>query len=262
MLQIAKEATTSANYVMYNRIFNTEYNISFHLPKKDQCEDCITYSNASEEEKLTLVEYHESHLKEKDLSRDEKERDKLTVNSNKIVAVYDLQAVLQCPRGDASSFYYCSKVNVFNFTVFELKTNRVKCFVWNESEGNRGACEIGTCVLKYIESLEDEINNTESKKLDLVFYSDNCCGQQKNKFVLSMYLYAVKKFPFLNSITHKFLVKGHSQNEGDSAHALIERVIKRSLKSGPIFIPSQYVTLIRVAKKTGSPYHVTSENES
>lgn len=28
----------AANYVMYNKIFNEEFNISFFIPKKDQCE--------------------------------------------------------------------------------------------------------------------------------------------------------------------------------------------------------------------------------
>lgn len=147
-------------------------------------------------------------------------------------------------------------MNVFNFTVFELKTKTARCFVWDESECNRGVCEIGTCVLKYIESLESIANQTENKKLDLIFYSDNCCGQQKNRFMLSMYLYATQNLPYINSITHKFLIKGHSQNEGDSVHAVIERQIKRALKSGPIYVPDQYITLIRTAKKSGNPYVV------
>lgn len=90
----------------------------------------------------------------------------------------------------------------------------------------------------------------------MIFYSDNCCGQQKNGFMLSMYLYAVEKYSYINTITHKFLVKGHSQNEGDCVHSVIERTVKKSLKAGPIYIPAQYTTLIRGARKTGRPYQV------
>ena len=67
-----------------------------------------------------------------------------------------------------------------------------------------------------------------------IFYSNNCSGQQKNKFMMALYLYAVNNLPNITSITHKFLIKGHTQNEGDSAHSLIEREVKRILKSGPI----------------------------
>lgn len=246
-----------ANYLMFSRVFNNEFNIGFHSPKKDQCETCIEYVNASENEKPNLIEKYEQHLKEKDLAREEKLKDKQDEFENTVTAVYDLQAVMQCPRGDVSSFYYTSKLNVFNFTIYEMKSNKAQCFVWDECEANRGVCEIGTCVLKYIQSLEvTDASQIDERKLDLIFYSDNCCGQQKNRFMFAMYLYVVQNLSYINSITHKYLIKGHSQNEGDSVHATIERQIKRALKSGPIYVPDQYVTLIRTAKKTGEPYNV------
>lgn len=60
----------------------------------------------------------------------------------------------------------------------------------------------------------------------------------------------------VKSITHKFLIRGHSQNEGDNVHSVIEKQIKRYSQSGPIYIPEQYKTLIGTAKKTGKPYKV------
>lgn len=84
----------------------------------------------------------------------------------------------------------------------------------------------------------------------------NCCGQQKNKFMLAMYQYATQKLPNIKSITHKFLIKGHTQNEGDCVHSVIQRNITRALKSSPIYVPDQYITLIKTAKKTGKPYNV------
>lgn len=131
-----------------------------------------------------------------------------------------------------------------------MKTNTGRCYVWDESEANRGVCEIGTCVVKYIKSLEASI--TQDKKFDIIFYSDNCWGQQKNRFMFAMYLYAVHNLSFINTITHKFLIKGHTQNEGDSVPSVIEKRIKKALKSGPIYVPEQYITLIRTAKKNWS----------
>lgn len=50
------------------------------------------------------------------------------------------------------------------------------------------------------------------------------------------------------------MIRGHTQNEGDSAHSIIERAIKRSRKSGPIYVPDQYAQIIRTAKKNGNPF--------
>ena len=36
----------------------------------------------------------------------------------------------------------------------------------------------------------------------------------------------------------------------------IEKQIKRYLKASSIYIPEQYATMIRTAKKSGTPYHV------
>jgi hypothetical protein len=73
---------------------------------------------------------------------------------------------------------------------------------------------------------------------DIIFFSDNCCGQQKNKFVLCLYYYAGSILP-IKSITHKFLIRGHMQNEVDVVHSIIEKNIRRAKKSGPIYSPDQ-----------------------
>lgn len=73
--------------------------------------------------------------------------------------------------------------------------------------------------------------------------------------MIDVYLFAVQ---FLNvkSITHKYLITGHTQNEGDSAHSLIERNVKRLLKSGPMYTPDTFISAIRTARKVGQPFHV------
>lgn len=243
-----------ADYQIYYNIFTKEYNISFWSPKKDQCEDCAAYNNAEDKDPLKIRYF--SHLEEKDLVRKEKELDKKNASEKCIIAVYDLQAVMPCPRGDVSNFYYISKLNVLNFTIYELGSKDVNCYVWHEGEGARGVNEIGSCVLSYLRSLQEKIKDD----FDVIFYSDNCCGQQKNKYMIAMYIYAITYLENLKSITHKFLIKGHSQNEGDSAHSVIERNISRSLKSSPIYVPEQYITMIRTAKKKGNPYKVHELN--
>lgn len=74
-----------------------------------------------------------------------------------------------------------------------------------------------------------------------------------------MYLFAVETLR-INKITHKFLIRGHTQNEGDTAHSIIEKAIKRARKSGSIYVPDQYVQIIRSAKKNRNPFIVEEQN--
>lgn len=172
-------------------------------------------------------------------------------------------------------FFYKSKLNCFNFTISELakkpkennnkrkikNTNRnadalrpygdVFSYFWDETKGRRGANEIGSCLWDYLSQLSAKYTN---KNINVIFYSDNCCGQNKNKFITCLYSFAVSHFENINSITHKFLIKGHTQNEGDNVHSLIEKEIKKSLKSGPMHAPHEYVSLIKQARKTRTPF--------
>lgn len=164
------------NYLMYRNIFNTEHNIFFFKPKKNQCEDCVAFINSNEKNKEILKEKYENHIMEKDILWQKKKN----LKDNLFVAVYDLQIIFSCSQGEASGFYYLSKLFVYNFIIDDLKSNiDVKYYVWYESEGQRGVHEIGTCVLKYLQDLEPKAT-TLNKPIDVVFYSDYFCGQQIN----------------------------------------------------------------------------------
>lgn len=241
-LPVAKKCT-------YEHIFNTKFNLSFFQPKKDQCSICETFKNSTAEEQHNLQENYEKHINNKNRSREEKAQDvkKAKETPSIRVSCFDLQAVLPTPCGDISSFYYKCRLNCLNFTVFDIASKKGFCYFWHEAIAQRGANEIATCLLEYLK--------TECIGKEVIFYSDNCVGQNKNKIIVSMYLYAVNTFD-IKSITHKFLTVGHTQNEGDSMHSTIERQKRRVLKSGPIYVPSQWPSIIRAAKKEGKPYIV------
>lgn len=71
-----------------------------------------------------------------------------------------------------------------------------------------------------------------------------------------MFSLASKKFNI--KITHRFLEKGHSQSEGDSMDAAIERSKKRQT----IYTPDQMYYLIENAKVTGHKYQVKQMTQS
>lgn len=78
---------------------------------------------------------------------------------------------------------------------------------------------------------------------------------KKNIFIGSLYFYATVNWN-IDVITQKFLLVGHTQQEGDAAHFVKEKQIKKSLKSGPIYLPTHKVTLIQSAKKTQNSFKV------
>lgn len=82
----------NATLRQYTDIFNTEFNLSFFKPKKDQCDQCEIYKLASPEEKLAQKDLYDKHLLNKTLARELKKEDKrrALADSTFCVAVFDL----------------------------------------------------------------------------------------------------------------------------------------------------------------------------
>lgn len=97
-------------------------------------------------------------------------------------ANYDLQKILTTPKSDVSVMYYMSKLNVWNFTIYQMGVSKGSCFVWNETIGNRGSNEIASYVQSFL------YQQAEKGVDKFRFYTDNCSGQNRNKNVFSMYV--------------------------------------------------------------------------
>ena len=201
---------------IYGEIFNTEFNPGFHTPLKDQCDFCNSFANAPDAEKEKISEKHQNDLKNKNLVQKSKELDKNEASKKADTAVccFDLEEVLLTPHSFESCLYYKRRLNTFNFTVYDLGTRDGHCFVWNEAIASRGACEIASCLLSYLQDL-----SRRGEKV--IMYSDNCTGQNKNRYFVTMLWYALQKFGML-SISQKYLEKGHAFIEGDSMHSAVE----------------------------------------
>lgn len=65
----------SCKFSTYSYIFNTKFNIGFHIPKKDQCGTCEKFNNSNEIEKLEQENNLFIHRHEIELSRAEKNND-------------------------------------------------------------------------------------------------------------------------------------------------------------------------------------------
>lgn len=232
---------------LFRSIFQNEYNLSFHVPKKDKCILCVKAENnkdLSESDKNSLQE----HLKEKQATykRFEQHQRLPSLKSDTIVCTFDLQKVLNTPYGDSVVLYYSRKYPLFNFTLYESVTQEVFCYLWGECDAKRGANEIATCLYSYLKSVDERgIKN-------ILFYCDSCPGQNKNKTILSVLNYFLMKSTHLEVIQINYLLPGHTYMPVDSVHATIEREVKKII----VWSPTQWPSYIEAARKNPRPYNV------
>lgn len=221
-------------------------NIALFKPRKDQCDICIGYKIKQVEE----LEY-QKHLKAKNDAQNEKQEDKKKAQDNFIHCfTMDVQAVKLCPKLEVSSAYYKTKLQVHNFTMYNLASHESKNFLWNESEGELCSSIFTTFIIKHL----TDVLIKEQKPV--VLYSDSCGYQNKNNILSNALSVLASKFGII--IEQKFLEKGHTQMECDSTHSLIER----RLKGREIYLPTDYIGIIKDARKKPKPLDVEYINHS
>lgn len=101
-----------------------------------------------------------------------------------------------------------------------------------------GSCEVSSCICKYL-----KVKNEEGFKV-INFFADRCGGQNCNRMILNMMCEAMKMFGF-DSLSLNFLVSGHSQNENDTAHSVIEAACRNKT----IYTTNQWEISIQMAFK-------------
>ncbi|XP_071056024.1 uncharacterized protein [Onthophagus taurus] len=245
--------TQTTTLRQYRDIFNTQYNIGFFKPKKDQCNICAVYAAATPEDKSKMQEKYEKHKVDKEAARSLKDLDKEAAKNDKSVCAscFHLQKVLATPQSAVSQFYYKSKLATYNFTIYDVGNNEGYCYVWNEIIAKRGPNEISSAILHFLKTQKDK------GVTKVILYSDNCGGQNRNRFIFSMFCYASMSLNL--EIIHRFLELRHTQNEGDSMHSVIEHAKKHQ---PAIYTPDQWVMLIRMAKVSGRPYIVKEMSQN
>ncbi|CAG9782705.1 unnamed protein product [Diatraea saccharalis] len=230
---------------VFRNIFNTEFNISFHVPRKDKCVKCIKYENSSEEFK----EEKTNHLQDKEetYSRFQVHQDLHNHDSSVLCSTFDLQKVLNTPYGESMLLYYSRKIATYNLTFYESVTREGFCFLWNEVEGKRGANEICTILAKYIKIVD------ERKTIKhLLLYCDACPGQNKNKIILACISKILNLCKNIMTIQINYLLPGHTFMPVDSMHSVIEKSVTNTI----IWAPSQWPTVCSLARKAPKPYEV------
>ncbi|XP_031329498.1 uncharacterized protein LOC116160452 [Photinus pyralis] len=143
--------------------------------------------------------------------------------------------------------YYSRKYAVYNETVYESGTRRTFCYLWGETDGNRGCDEICTIINKYLQDVDQRV----FVKF-VVLYCDSCSGQNRNRAMLSMLHQFLKSSKNVHHIKIVFLLPGHTYMPVDSVHATIERFINKRT----VWAPSEWHTLIANARVNHTPFEV------
>ena len=235
---------TPARKNTYRKVFTSEYNIGFFIPKKDKCDICAEFEMATksrQEVPHILITKHDCHKDDRKFTKSERDSDR--ANEDKIVVCFDMQNVIMCPRSNVSNFFYKRKLNVYNLTAHCSKDKTCYNVVWNEAMFGRGSNEIASALTLVLERVVEKFPSAES----LILWSDSCVPQNKN----SIMCFALKKFlashPNLKNIIQKFGTPGHSAiQEVDNIHSHIEK----RLKVSDLYSPLSFVRVLKSVRPT------------
>ena len=170
-------------------------NISIFVPRKDLCTE-YTQGNADE------ACYHQRR-EQKEAAQSEKANDKaanLSESRTKVLCV-DVQRVLLSPSLKASALYYKKKLQVHNYTVFDMASKDTVCYIWNEVEGGLNASEFASCLVSYLEERADAFDKA-------IIYSDGCTYQNRNRVLATALRFFCLKFGKIFEQT--ILERGHT----------------------------------------------------
>lgn len=238
----------------YRRIFCSEYNIGFKLPKSDTCKTCdflriqIESSNGKNEAEnksfKCQLELHQGRAAALQNSLKE-EIEKAKTTNDTLVLTFDLQQALPVPNLTVGPAFYLRKAWVYNLGLHDCLTDKGYMYMWPENVAKRGSDEIASILYKHFKE-----NPQQYEKL--IVYSDNCSGQNKNWSVICLWHQLVKEKIF-KTIEHRFQVVGHTHLPSDRDFAIIERYKRRYLKE--VYVPDDWYKAVQKSRRK-NPFSV------
>lgn len=237
---------------VFRSIFKNDYNLGFHLPKKDKCVFCEKYKNLEPESRIALEQTTEykNHVLDKDKCKQlflEDQKTSKTPGSPTLCVSFDLEKVLNTPHGKAVTLYYSRKYAFYNESIYESGTRAGYCYVWGECQGKRGCNEIVTVIFQYLNCLDSKGTHTT-----INLYADSCAGQNRNRPMIAMIIHFLKTSKTIREIKVTYLLPGHTMMPVDSVHSAVENFIRNKT----VWAPSEWPTMITNARSDPTGYVV------
>lgn len=235
-IEMCKEQKLQAKYEIkkstYNKVFVTEFNLSFGYPKSDTCATCDS-GNSNEEHKANYRAAVEAMATD---------RKKPTKKTGLLYLTIDLQQTMPLPKIPTSKAFYLRQIWFYNLGIHVVDTTKEKavCCTWTEDVADRGSAEVASALLRFV-----EVDPSCRNKDHLLIWSDSCAGQNKNFNIIVLYQYMIKK-GYFKIIDHKFPEVGHSYLDSDRDFGRIEKVLR---KHEAVYAPEQYREIICKASR-------------
>lgn len=249
MFSLYVEWCRSHNYepvkeYFYRHIFNTKFNLHFHVPRQDTCKSCDQYKqkiDVEDNERRTneLKIQHNLHLRKAEKARQSLRKDGEDAKENPEIytITIDLQKALPFPKLSVSEAYYTRNMYCYNLGVHDVANNTGYMYVWDETMASRGSQEVAACIKKHLST---------SNKKHVIIYSDSCTGQNRNIKLALTLMKITQESPSIDRIDHKFMVSGHSYLPNDSDFGLVEKEIRGKT----IFVADDWYSIIKTARRS------------
>lgn len=251
----SEDSVSKVSKFIFSKIFNEDFNLHFRYPATDTCKKCdnfnIQLKNVEGAEKKKVEVEKEIHLRMAEAAR-KGMKDDPNINPDTTTCIaFDLMKTLPTPNISTGVAYYKRQLWTYCLGIHNLRTKKAHMYVWHEGIASRGPEEIGSCLMHYIKNFVTTPN--------LIMYSDQCGGQNRNIKMAAICMYVVASSDFTpNVIDHKFLVSGHSYLPCDRDFGTIEKQ-KRFVSE--IYVPMHWIKVISSARKSNKFEIIKMEKE-
>lgn len=236
---------------VYGTVFDYEYNIGFHAPKKDVCDKCSEYEAKVKAGVVTFAEEEKqtAHVDSKKKTREQRHKDTACEDPKVLVVSFDLENVFALPRTNVSSAFYKRKLNVYNMTARVSRTKKAYCGIWNEAVCGRAGNDMASVITHLVSVILADHPEAEQ----LILWSDSCIPQNRNQMMSVALQRVVQESQTLVKITQRYCEPGHSAiQDVDNLHSIIER----ALEDIEIFSPLSLVRHLCQIKPAGVEMYV------
>ena len=121
-----------------------------------------------------------------------------------------------------------------------------RSYCW--TQGLKGGKEVSTCLARFV---RDHLSDHQH----VVFWSDNCSGQNKNRHMMAALSQLTASRPEGSIIKIKFFETGHAHMEADSMHAKIER----DSKFREVATPGDWIQIFQAGRGGGEGAYIVRE---